>query len=34
MAAARQDGTVCEIFSPIFSGGRTSNHTHVGGEGG
>lgn len=27
-------GMLCEIFSSIFSGGLTSNHTHVGGKGG
>lgn len=27
-------GMLCEIFCSIFSGGTTSNHTHVGGKGG
>ena len=27
-------GMLCEIFCSIFSGGLTSNHTHVGGKGG
>ena len=27
-------GMLCEIFCSIFSGGMTSNHTHVGGKGG
>ncbi len=27
-------GMLCEIFCSIFSGGLTSNHTHIGGKGG
>lgn len=27
-------GMICEIFCSIFSGGLTSNHTHIGGKGG